>query len=406
MKASIKIFTSDGSNKAGTYPIKLIVVHEKKTKRKIIARSTIEDWNQKDHMPFPHSEDFNYLFSYLIGIKKRIGSTYFSHISDIDEAFDYLLQVEKLKDVDFYQYANERIDHMRKIKREGNADAYNDAINELKKFKPKLKYSEITKSFIGQFKDHKKTTRKKNGELIKNTTIRAYLNAIKAIYNKCIFQHDLKDNEPFKNSFNDLKIVRRPKNIYIDKNSILKLESANLEVMYLQRTIDMILLQFYFCGADFTEIYHLKHSELQNNRAFIKRTKLGEKAYEFDFKVFDKAQTIIDKYKVKGVYVFPWRKDKVGYKTFMNNHRRDIKVIFDLLNIEVLPKHDSFTTKSIRHTFATIAKFERIDVDIIRELMGHERTDIDTVYKDRFPEAERDAAHWLIIDTKKTANPH
>ena len=81
----------------------------------------------------------------------------------------------------------------------------------------------------------------------------------------------------------------------------------------------------------------------------------------------------------------------------MNNHRRDIKVVFKMLGVEVLPKHDSFTTKSVRHSFATIAKFERIDVDIIRELMGHERTDIDTVYKDSFPEEDRDAAHWKII---------
>jgi hypothetical protein len=32
--------------------------------------------------------------------------------------------------------------------------------------------------------------------------------------------------------------------------------------------------------------------------------------------------------------------------------------------------------------------------------MGHERGDIDTVYKDRYPEAVRDAAHKKIIKIK------
>jgi hypothetical protein len=33
----------------------------------------------------------------------------------------------------------------------------------------------------------------------------------------------------------------------------------------------------------------------------------------------------------------------------------------------------------------------------MRELMGHERDDIDTIYKDKYPEAIRDQAHYKII---------
>lgn len=398
MKASIKIFTSDGPDKDGLFPVKLILSHLKKVKRKTIAKSFLEDWNVKNELPNDSHDDFDHLYFEIISIRKRSASVQFREMNNLDHAIKYLLEKDTSKRLDFYKYAETRIEYMRSVGRSGNANAYNDAINELKKFQTTLYFDEITKSFIDKFKEKKKTTPKKNGELIKNTTIRAYLSSIKAIYNKCVFQNDLQDNEPFKNCFNDLKIVKRPKNIYIDKAGIQKLESAQLDIDYLQRVVDLVLLQFYFCGADFTEIYHLKHKQLHNNRVYLKRTKLGERASEFDIKVFDKAQSIIDKYKVdKGVFVFPWRKDEVGYKTFMNNHRRDIKVVFDLLDIEVLPKHNSFTTKSVRHSFATIAKFERIDVDIIRELMGHERTDIDTVYKDSFPEEVRDTAHWQII---------
>lgn len=53
--------------------------------------------------------------------------------------------------------------------------------------------------------------------------------------------------------------------------------------------------------------------------------------------------------------------------------------------------------KIARHTFATIGKNLLIDADILRELMGHERDNIDNYYKDKFPEKIRDEAHWKII---------
>jgi len=67
------------------------------------------------------------------------------------------------------------------------------------------------------------------------------------------------------------------------------------------------------------------------------------------------------------------------------------------LQIDVLPVKAPFISKSVRYRFATIAKFKMIDVDIIRELMGHERNDIDTIYKNLYPEEVRDAAHFKII---------
>ena len=52
----------------------------------------------------------------------------------------------------------------------------------------------------------------------------------------------------------------------------------------------------------------------------------------------------------------------------------------------------------MRHSFRTIAKFLFIDVDIVRELMGHERKDIDTIYADKYSEKTRDEAHFKIIE--------
>jgi integrase len=69
------------------------------------------------------------------------------------------------------------------------------------------------------------------------------------------------------------------------------------------------------------------------------------------------------------------------------------------LKIKVRPLDGNIGIKVARHTFATFGKNLFIDADCLRELMGHERDDVDTIYKDRYPEAIRDEAHLKIIDS-------
>jgi len=129
----------------------------------------------------------------------------------------------------------------------------------------------------------------------------------------------------------------------------------------------------------------------------LTRLKLGAKAYEFDLLLPEAAKLILDKYRVPGPWIFPWHKDPKKYDTFIHNHRRALAKVKELLSIKLAPKDDTLGTKVIRHTFATLGKYKRIEEDLLRELMGHERNDMDTVYKDKYPEAERDAAQLEII---------
>jgi len=75
------------------------------------------------------------------------------------------------------------------------------------------------------------------------------------------------------------------------------------------------------------------------------------------------------------------------------------------LEIKIQPLGGNLGIKVARHTFANIGKRLGIEEDMLRELMGHERDDIDNFYKDRYPEEERDLAQLKIInDTKKMQN--
>jgi integrase len=57
----------------------------------------------------------------------------------------------------------------------------------------------------------------------------------------------------------------------------------------------------------------------------------------------------------------------------------------------------NISMKCARHTFASAAKDKGVDGDLLRELMGHRRNDVDNYYKEAYPEKMRDKAQMKVI---------
>src|SRR5690606_20358824 len=117
-------------------------------------------------------------------------------------------------------------------------------------------------------------------------------------------------------------------------------------------------------------------------------------------KVHPKAQAILNRYKcASGEWLFPFDKSIDKYKYFLANYWISLGTLQRKLRIDVLPTGGNISVKVARHTFGNRAKQLMIDSDIIRELMGHERDDVDNFYKDKFSEQVRDEALFRIIET-------
>ncbi len=399
MKAKIKLWTSDGETVEG-FPVKLVLSHQRITRRRTLTHSLETDWNPQQELPRDSHDDYEDLYPKLLDIKKKAGRMEFKQISDFDVAFDFLQGKTQVKVTDFYKFAESRIKFMKSIGRRGNANAYSDAVNALKEFAPVLSFPQITSEFLEMYKDYHK--RKGN----KNSTIKIYLVEIRAIYNSAVKAKLLENTKPFAGLFADIPVrKRRQRNRYLPESEFIKLETCNFNQLTYYRAVDLSLLQFYFCGLDLIDLYYLKNENIVGNRVILTRSKLGAKAYEFDVMIPAKAWRLLEKYRGTGEYVFPWRKDYTGYKTFRANHNRKLGLVKEALGIILAPKDDVLSSKVMRHTFATYAKFARVEEDLIRELMGHERNEIDTVYKDKYPEAERNAVQLKIIDVLAPEKP-
>lgn len=397
MKAKIRLYKNDGEKEQG-FPVKIILSHNRKTSRKAISYSKEYDWNESLALPNPSHPDYEDLYDTVSQIHKKSLKQEFANLTDFDNAYSYLLERQEKKVLSFYDFADERIAKMRtpnkqgKV-REGNARAYQTAVNQLKEFAPHLTFEQLTSELLEAFKEHKRE------DGVKNTTLKNYISEIRAIYNTAVRKKIIKDEKPFAGIFHDVKVrKRRAANAYFTKETINQLKRLELKGAE-QRTLDLTLLQFYLGGASLADIFYLKNEYIVKDRIFFPtREKLTERGSPFDVKIFPCAWEIINRYRVDGEYVFPWAKDYDRYKSFRENfNKRYLRNIQKKFNIELEPQGGKITSKVIRHTFATLGKFERIEEDLLRELMGHERNEIDTVYKDKYPQDERDAAQLRII---------
>lgn len=372
--------------------------NENKVSKKL-ANLNAEHWNVAAKLPLPGCDDYEGLLSEVLTIKQQAVKQRFLRITNPKNAMDFLFEPllggQLPGAMDFFSYFNTYINNLELLKKYGNAEINRTAYNKLKAFTPTLYFDQLTPAVLEKFKQFCLI------DQLSKTTIHTYLRKYRAVYNQAVKLEGVENNRPFDGVFKDVATrSRRQKNRYLLKDGLLMLKNATTNHPAQQRVIDLALLQFYLGGMDFIDVYHLKRANLVNGRYYYNRIKLGDKGYEIDIKVFPCAMEIINKYAdpEDKEYFFSWRKLHSSYRNFRSNQIRRLKKIQEINEIELLPTNQALNTKALRHTFSTIGKFAHIDSDLLRELMGHERNDIDTVYKDKFQEAERDAAHWKIID--------
>ena len=395
MKASIKLYKNDGAGEYG-FPVKLIISHSGKTRRKTIGYAQEDDWDLTSQLPLPSHDDFENLYGTILLIKKKAVTAEFRSLEKHDKAFGFLMG-EKQKPVsDFYKYADQLIERLRKNGNTGNARVYEIAATQLENFRPQLNLKDITPQLMVQFKESKKA------EGLKNSSIKHYLQTLRAIYNNAVKNGMVEDTNAFQNLFKDIPVkTRRARNYYLDEERIAIMENWEFpDKPNYELARDMVLLQFYLCGTDFMDIAYLKRDQIQNGRVFLSRAKLGKKADEFDILLPEKAKTIIERWENKDdkIYFFDFPRKEVQYRNFRTALYRGLNRMKKYKSLTLLPKDGNFTFKVMRHSFATLGKFKRIEEDLLRELMGHERSDVDTIYKDKYPESERDAAQLEIIN--------
>jgi integrase len=384
----------------------LKIAHKNARRQKDIWECSKKHFNLETEMITDKHPDYDILAPKILDMKIKVRKLILNGAIDVDNLMNELFSesMDKMKFIDhatkLVQEMKNTSDNFAKIndlrsqnKILGNIKTYNAVINQFKIFAPNCFLDTLESEVLFRFKNHRQSIGNKK------STVQIYLKILQSIYNQGIQKYALVDKNPFKGVCAGLSSKSyNSRKKYISKSDIYILETANVSKK--QRFyLDFWLLSFYLGGCDLVDVYYFKKHYIKKNRIFFERIKTSTELL-IDLKIHPKAKAIFDKYSGgTDEYLFPFKKDKASYISFGVNYRRHIAAAQSELEIEIKPLGGNLGVKVARHTFANIAKNMLVDTDVIRELMGHERNDIDNYYKDKYPEKMRDEALFKIISS-------
>lgn len=401
MKIEIKLVTSRKETVEG-FPLVVEIAHQNIRKSKTLAFCLEKHFNQDNKMINEKHPDYDVLAPVLMSIKLKARKLIIQGFVDVEKTFTELFAIDHTQ-ILFITYAEKLVDEMKKIAEErgkydlkarnkilGNIRCYENVLTQFGNFGKNVTLQNLDFAILEQFKNYNLSIGNSKA------TIHLYLRTLRAIYNKGILYHKFADQKPFTGIFAALKVQSfNSRKKYITRSGLEIMEGIDYKISR-QKCVDLWLLAFYFGGCDLIDLYYLKTRQIRKGRVVFERTKTNTGTI-IDLKIHPKAAVILAKYKTDSEWLFPWDKDHKSYITFRGNYQRDILLVQIDFKIIIEPDGGNLGIKVARHTFANLAKTLNIETDVIRELMGHQRNDVDNYYKDKYPEKVRDQALFDII---------
>jgi hypothetical protein len=374
------------------------------TIQKIIGHSKLKDFDQENEFLKKSHPDYEFLAPKILNLKLRAKKLQYRSFASGKDFLNELFSAE-VDTVTFNEAATAIITDMKNLAAQfgrngdlksqnkllGNIKVYENVKSQFELFSQNITLVGLDYNLLLRFRNYQ------TGIGNSKSTIHNYLRTIRAIYKKAALLYKIPASNPFEGIFAGLaQKSYNSKKKNISKDAIILLENANVTPTQ-KKYLDMWLLQFYFGGCDLIDVYYLYKKNIRRNRVFFERTKTNT-GLPIDLKIHPKAKTIIDRYQCQtSEWLFAYGKTKATYESYRSAYAKALKAIQEKLEIEVLPNGGAIGVKVARHTFASLGKNLMIHEDILRELMGHERNDVDNFYKEKYPEAIRDEALYKII---------
>lgn len=301
----------------------------------------------------------------------------------------------KVTERTFYEFFADMIQEKKSLGKIGTMLAYKDAFNTVKRYKDgNVKFTEITYSFLKGIE----TFLFQHG--CTGGGIGARMRSIKAIYYEGVRRGlASKEANPFSTTMNKdgyslskLKSSKNPKSLSAEDLKLIKnfdhIQYPDLKTSYL-----LFMFSFRMFGMNFIDICNLTKEDFQNGRIIYKRQKTGK---QFNLKVSNEAQQIIDYFTSESKYLFPIYNEAIHITPSQKKDRtlgalkkinRDLKAIAKLLGVQT---HITFYVA--RHSSATALKRNGIPTDVISEALGHSNTQITQWYLKQFDNGVLDEA--------------
>ena len=315
----------------------------------------------------------------------------------IKKAWDKKVDTKIRQEVDnrltLSEWGKVLIERKRKSNKPGTASWYINGIEAFNKFygDNDISLNVINVTFLKNFQiEHESKGNSNNG-------ISSYMRAVRSIYNSAIKEDQFYTK---KNPFQHFKIptTTRTKKKAIIKVDFLKIRDLNYEIgSPIWHAKNYTLIMFNCRGMNFIDLVKLKAKNISNNRIFYGRSKTGD---QLSVRMTDELIKILNFYredKTDDEFLFPANNDgsTKSFEKYKSQRRRMneyLKVIAKDAGIL-----GNFTTYTIRHSWATIAKYMGVSTEIISEGLGHSSLRTTEIYLKSFTNNVLDEANELVV---------
>lgn len=287
----------------------------------------------------------------------------------------------KDKSQSFYSYAQKLIAELVAANRIGTARSYKGVISVLKTFHggKDLYFKDITYQFLTRFEtSHRSKGNEANG-------LAVYMRTIRAIYNKAI-KDGIAEKELY--PFEAYKIKTTPtEKRALEWELIKEIIALKLEPEHIcYNARNYFLASYMMYGMNFTDMAHLKRTDITNGRITYRRKKTSK---IYDIKVTGNLQSIFDHYKDKNPeskYIFPIinrEEPTLKEKDIQWARKRYNKKLKELAKLCGIDKN--LTSYVSRHSFATQAMMQQVPLNAISTMLGHSSLKTTEVYLKSLP---------------------
>lgn len=295
--------------------------------------------------------------------------------------------------------ANKYIEKLKREGRHATAHVYKNAVRSFTQFcgTDSVVFRQINRDNLRSYNNYLLATCR-----LKPNTVSTYMRMLRCIYNQGVEIHQAPYiHYLFRDVFTGVD-ARQKKAIPISDLHTLLYKDP--ETDFLRRTQAIANLLFQFCGMPFVDFAHLEKSNLEGTLLRYTRKKTGT---PMCIEVLDKAAEIMSKFHRPFLESRPNRSDYLfnilsgeyecreeeGYIEYQSTLRRFNNQLNSLARRLRIPSQ--VTSYTLRHSWATTAKYRGVPIEMISESLGHKSIRTTQIYLKSFELEERTKVNKL-----------
>lgn len=199
------------------------------------------------------------------------------------------------------------------------------------------------------------------GRGVRNSTVACYLRSLRAIYNKGVARHKVRDARPFRGvGTGNVRTVRTS----LGSEDIRRLAGLELPVgSFLALARDVFVFSFCTMGLPPVDLFRLTRANIRNGELVYSRRKTGN---EVRVPIHGQAEAIMERYGQDGCSLLFPRFARMRYRSFLSQYNRALKTLAGRAGIS-----GSLSSYSARRSWASMANEAGVSITTISQALGH-----------------------------------